>query len=96
MTNGDHRHVQWAPRAARVLLVLVATGLALGLIVALTGSTDAGHLVLLACLGVLLVAPVIQIVSYVQAESRHGVRYAAAALAVLALLIYQLIAKLRA
>jgi len=94
MTNDIHRHVRWAPVVAQWLLRLVAIGLLAGLIIVLTGSQDTGHVVLLVCLGLLLVSPVLQVASYVQAESRHGVRYAAAALAVLALLIYQLIVKL--
>jgi hypothetical protein len=94
MTNNSNRHVSWAPVAARVVLRLVAAGLVAGLAIALAGSQASGHTVFLACLGLLLLSPVIQIVSYVQAESRHGVRYTAAALAVLALLVYQLVAKL--
>jgi len=95
VTNGDQRYVGWAPVAARWLLRLVASGLAIGLVIAVAGSQTAGYTILLASLGLLLVLPVIQIVSYVQAESRHGVRYTAVALAVLALLVYQLITKLR-
>src|SRR4029077_7144721 len=60
MTTGDGRHVvRWAAVVARLLLRVIAAGLAIGVVLMLAGFPDAGYVVLKVSLALLLCSPVL-------------------------------------